>query len=502
MSESIINYIIRSSVSLALLYLFFTLFLSRDKMHRFNRYYLIASLIFSFIIPTLTIPEFITSNPVTSLAGFSNLQDSYVHLQLLTPQEESQFNFERLISFLYFSISLLLLFRFIFNLLRLEISKKVNPSTEYAGHRIVLINDLVLPYSFLSTIYVNSAEYNEGRIPKELLSHEISHITQHHSIDIIFIELLKVFFWFNPFIYFFKKAIMLNHEYLADEAVTYSENNSKSYINILLNIAFRNNNSYLASSFNYSFTKKRLLMMTKNKFSKTAILKKIAVIPLFLVLSLLVINAQETKPPKSSGTTPPPPPGFFDFKSQTGKPPLIYIDGVISSLDISKIDLGTMEGVTVFKDEMAVKKFGEKGKDGVIEFTSRKKDSEIPRDRTIYAEVRSTPLDPKDANKPFVMVEEMPKFMEGGDDAMRSWISHNLKYPQEAVKQKIQGNVTVKFYIDTKGKPQDIVVVKSDNPIFDAEAKRVIGSMPDWTPGRQGGKLVDVYKMTQISFKL
>jgi hypothetical protein len=157
---------------------------------------------------------------------------------------------------------------------------------------------------------VNSIEYKEGRIPKELFSHEISHISQLHSLDIIFIELLKVFFWFNPLIYIFKKAIMLNHEYLADEAVTYSENNPKSYINILLNIAFRNNNSYLASSFNYSFTKKRLLMMTKTKFSKTAIFKKIAVIPLFLVLGLFVINAQDTKPVTTNAPPPPPPPPF------------------------------------------------------------------------------------------------------------------------------------------------------------------------------------------------
>jgi hypothetical protein len=155
---------------------------------------------------------------------------------------------------------------------------------------------------------VNSVEYKEGRIPKELFSHEISHITQNHSLDIIFIELLKVFFWFNPLIYLFKKTIMLNHEYLADEAVTNSKNNSKSYINILLNIAFRNNNSYLASSFNYSFTKKRLLMITKNNFSKTAIFKKIAVIPLFLALGLLVINAQDTKPVTTNVPPPPPPP--------------------------------------------------------------------------------------------------------------------------------------------------------------------------------------------------
>lgn len=500
MSDTLINYIIRSSLSLAFLYLFFTLFLCKDKMHRFNRFYLIASLIFSLIIPLLTIPRFFLTTPVSNFVGLSNLQDSYAQLQSFTPYEESRFIFDKIIPYLYFSISLLLLFRFTFNLIRLYISKSINPLTEYNGHRIVLINDLVLPYSFISTIYVNSVEYKNGRIPKELFLHEISHISQGHSLDIIFIELLKVFFWYNPFIYFFKNAIMLNHEYLADEAVTYSENNSKSYINILLNIAFRNNNSYLASSFNYSFTKKRLLMISKNKFSKTAILKKVAVIPLFLALGLMIINAQETKSVKSSWSTPPA--GFLDFKSLTGKPPLIIIDGVISNIEIKKIDLAMMEEVLVYKDETAIKHFGEKGKDGVLELTTRKQDSKVKKDKTVFTEVRSIPLDPKTAIEPFFVVEEMPKFMGGGDNVMRYWISRNLKYPQEAVKQKIEGSVTVRFYIDTKGKPQNIEIIKSDNSIFDAEAKLVIGNMPDWTPGKQRGIPVDVYKMTQLYFRM
>jgi TonB family protein len=500
MSESIINYILRSSLSLALLYLFFTLFLGKDKMHIFNRFYLIASLIFSFAIPLLTIPAFFPSTTVTKLVDVSNLGASHFQINTSTLQQESQFNFGKLIPILYFSISLLFLIRFIFNLIRLEISKSINPSIDYKGYRIVLIKDMVLPYSFLSTIYVNSVEYKAGRIPKELFAHEISHISQRHSLDIIFIEFLKVFFWFNPLIYLFKKVIMLNHEYLADTAVTYSENNTSSYINILLNIAFRNNNSYLASSFNYSFTKKRLLMITKNKFSKTAIVKRIAVLPLFLLLGLLVINAQETKFVRSTWSTPPA--GFFDFKSQTGKPSLIFIDGIISNIDINKIDLATIERVVVYKDEIAVKKFGYKGKDGVIEFTSRKMNSKIPKDQAIFAEVSSIPLNPKDTIIPFFVVEEMPKFMGGGDDLMIYWISRNLKYPQEAVKQKIEGKVTVTFYIDTKGKPQNIEVIKSTDSIFDAEATRVISSLPEWTPGRQRGVPVNVHKETEIIFKL
>jgi len=308
MSATIISYIIRSSLSLALLYLFFTFFLGRENMHKFNRFYLLTSLIFSFVVPLLTFPDFVAAASISNSYGIADLQDSYYQLKTITLQQGNQFNFSWIIPSVYFSISFVLLIRFLINLIRLEISKSIHPAVISEGHKIVLINELVLPYSFLSTVYVNSVEYKAGRIPGELFSHEFTHIAQWHSLDIIFIELLKVFFWFNPLLFFYKKAIMLNHEYLADEAVTKSKKNFTAYIDIILNVVFRNNNSYLASSFNYSFTKKRLLMMTKNNLSKRAILKKIAVIPLFLAMGLLVINAQDTTKSVKVYMEPPPPP--------------------------------------------------------------------------------------------------------------------------------------------------------------------------------------------------
>ena len=308
MSASIISYIIRSGLSLALLYLFFTFFLGKESMHKFNRFYLLASLIFSFVVPLLTFPDFVAAASISNSFGIADLQDSYYQLKTITLQQGNQFNFSRIIPSVYFSISFVLFIRFLINLIRLQISKSIHPAVISEGHKIVLINELVLPYSFLSTVYVNSVEYKAGRIPGELFSHEFTHIAQRHSLDIIFIELLKVFFWFNPFLFFYKKAIMLNHEYLADEAVTKSNKNFSAYSDIILNIIFRNNNSYLASSFNYSFTKKRLLMMTTNNLSKRAILKKIAVIPLFLAMGLLVINAQDTTRSVKAYMRPPPPP--------------------------------------------------------------------------------------------------------------------------------------------------------------------------------------------------
>jgi len=308
MITSIINYLIRSGLSLVLLYLFFSFVLSKERMHRFNRFYLLTSLLFSLVIPLLTFPVLPATSAIVKSIDIAGFKDSYYQIESFTLQSSTPVNLIRIILSAYSLVSLILLIRFISNIIRLQISKSKYPSVLVDGHKIILMNEPVLPYSFFSSVFVNGQEYRKERIPGELFSHEFAHIVQHHSLDIIFVELLRVFFWFNPILVYYKKAILLNHEYLADEAVTRSENSINSYENILLNIAFRNNSSYLASSFNYSFTKKRLLMMTKNGFSKTAVLKKIAVIPLFLFTGFLVIDAQDTTRRVEIHLPPPPPP--------------------------------------------------------------------------------------------------------------------------------------------------------------------------------------------------
>jgi TonB family protein len=101
----------------------------------------------------------------------------------------------------------------------------------------------------------------------------------------------------------------------------------------------------------------------------------------------------------------------------------------------------------------------------------------------------------------FVVVEGLPEFA-GGTDAMKAWITANLKYPAEAVKSKITGKVLVNFMVTTKGKIENVTVIKSISPVLDAEAKRVISSMPDWKPGMQGGKNVPVEMQVPVEFKL
>jgi hypothetical protein len=310
---------------MVLLYLFFSLFLSRDRYLRFNRIYLVFSLIFSLLVPLISFPSLQGNSSVTNPFAIKDIRQGYLQFQIITSTPENLANLNSFLTALYAGVSATLLIRFLRNIIRLMKTIFNNDSLDIEGHKVVLIKGAGLPYSFFSAVYIDEKEFREGNIPKELLYHEFAHIDQRHSLDIVFIEALRVIFWFNPALLLYKKAILLNHEYLADSAVTDATKSSEPYLRILLNTVFRKNNSYLASSFNYSFTKKRLLMITKSTTSTQAIVKRIISVPFFILVGMLVLDAQE---PGSVASVPPPPPPPPPFGYNTWWAPILDLQKV------------------------------------------------------------------------------------------------------------------------------------------------------------------------------
>jgi TonB family protein len=218
----------------------------------------------------------------------------------------------------------------------------------------------------------------------------------------------------------------------------------------------------------------------------------------------------------STGPPPPPPiptdangnilkPSFPDrylkIRSEGNGSPLYVKDGMVTDITVNKIDPLTIESITVLKGETALKKYGERARDGAIEIKTKKDIYGGQVEKPVYIEVSKTPREPTDNNIPFVIVENMPAF-PGGNEAMLSWIANNIKYPEEALRQKVEGIVTIRFVITSEGKIENIVVLKSDNQIFNDEAIRVVSNMPPWKPGSQNGRKVDVYSMVPVEFKL
>ena len=159
-----------------------------------------------------------------------------------------------------------------------------------------MLKEQVLPHTFLNYIFINKRDYKTDRLEQQILTHELTHVEQKHTLDVLFIELLITLFWFNPIFRYYKKAIQLNHEFLADDAVIQTHKNITEYQLLLVHKSTQQNNSYLASNFNYSLTKKRLLMMTTPSSRTSILLKKLMVLPLiagFMFAFAQRVEAQE-----------------------------------------------------------------------------------------------------------------------------------------------------------------------------------------------------------------
>lgn len=280
-----IDFLLKSTISLTIFLSFYHLVLEREKMHRFNRFYLLISIIISFVIPFVTfeiikiVPVVQNMEPLNTIVTSSVLPESEIQGNVIPIEEKINF-IPYILWSLYGIISFLLLVRFGKNILKLIVKSKSNSIVKYKNANLILVEEKTLPHTFLNSIFINFEDYNNRNIEEELYTHELVHVTQRHTLDILFIEFLKVVFWFNPIFIFYKKAIQLNHEFLADEEIVKTYNNVTFYQNLLLQKGSNNQTIYLASNLNYSVTKKRLIMMTKKTSQKIAVLKKIAIVPI------------------------------------------------------------------------------------------------------------------------------------------------------------------------------------------------------------------------------
>ncbi len=287
-------YLLKFTLCLGLLLGFYHLVLEKEKMHRFNRFYLLGSVLFSLAIPfyiIYTVPNLAESIAISLEHNTTAHTITKVNeVSILSTIKSFRFDYSNILIGFYFLIGSLFFIRFSKGLIDIFQKIKQNRKVNYKKAKVVLIAEDILPHTFLNYIFINKEEFEEQKIEEELLSHELAHVSQKHTFDIILIEFLQIIFWFNPIIIYLKKAIRLNHEFLADEATISQHKNIPRYQQLLLTKATSNHNSQLASNINYSLTKKRFLMMTTTKSNSTILFKKLLLIPIILGLVFLFAN--------------------------------------------------------------------------------------------------------------------------------------------------------------------------------------------------------------------
>jgi hypothetical protein len=261
------TYLFKFSACLAIFWLVYILFLERQTMHRFKRFYLLAAVVSALIIPVLTITHYIepivTDFEVSPL--FIPMESSFTEI----PQVKAPFwNLEMALWMVYVLGVLLFSLRFAVNLFKMNRRIADNKTMSKRSFIYVLLEECSIPHSFFKYLFFDRSKYETNTIPDEVKLHEETHAKQLHSLDIIGIELLQIVFWFHPLIYILKHHIKLNHEFLADQAVLEEGIDTKTYQNILLQFSSNTQEYQLASAINYSSIKKRFTVM-KTQTSKT-----------------------------------------------------------------------------------------------------------------------------------------------------------------------------------------------------------------------------------------
>jgi bla regulator protein BlaR1 len=270
-------YILKSALCLAIFFVFYKALLENTSLHSFKRFYLLLAILVSFIIPFITITTYQEIGTAAALTDLS-VVDSAVTI-------ETQFNYIGMTLWIIYGLGVLFFgIKFLRNLGSMINKIRRNPKQRSRSIFYVLLNEQIVPHTFFSYIFFNKQSFKTGAIPQEVIAHERTHAREKHSLDVLLMEICHIVFWFNPLFYFFKKAIKLNHEFLADRSVLKTGTDTTLYQKTLLAYSSNACSPQLAHSINYSLFKKRFTVMKTNTSRSAASLRTFLLIPLVLML--------------------------------------------------------------------------------------------------------------------------------------------------------------------------------------------------------------------------
>ena len=530
-------YVLKASLCLAVFYLFYRVLLGKETFHRFNRLALLGLLAFSYLLPAVevTMPEaprmgqaFVSLEEVMVPVAESEPLAGGLSAEL--PWKEAMV-LVYVLGVVFFFARHLWSFARMIGLLRTSRKECLDDGITLFVHR-----RQIAPFSWMKLIAVSEADLADGR--EAILAHECAHIANRHSSDLLLAELCAIFQWFNPAAWLLKQELQTIHEYEADEWVIRHGIDAKTYQLLLIKKAVGAKLYYMANSLNQSSLKKRITMMMKKKSNPWARMKYVYVLPLAAVAvaafarpevsnrlgevssvdaSLLVQTLQD-KTVKVSGQvleadTKQPIPGVSIVLRGTKNALMTDKDGKFTFPELAEGDvlqfshIGLQTQTVVVKDEKPLTVLMKQDVQQIEELVvvGLAADGEgVPSGSNPEKKAIAVVDIPEEAPQEeliFTIVEDMPQF-PGGKQELMKFLGKNITYPVSAQKAQIEGSVMVQFVVGKDGSVRNPKVVRSVNPELDAEALRLVGIMPKWTPGKQRGKAVPVSYNLPISFRL
>ena len=539
-------YAIKSSITLALLYLPYALMLRKETFFRLNRAMLLAIVAISLVVPCIKLPSPLPSSQVGELITDVVMLPTLVVGAKAEPTASPQINW--VVAIYVIGMLSCLLWKFV-GLVRLVhfIPRGCLWTDNVDGATVYCHIGQVSPFSWMRSVVIGEKPLPSSPKGEAILQHELAHVRMRHSWDTLIVSLVEVLQWFNPMIWMLDASLSEVHEYEADDAVLRRGISARDYQLLLIEKAVARTPYPMVHAFRHSQLKKRITMMTKKKSPRWARLKVLYAVPLTLV-ALGAMASQQMK---------------------KNVDPLTLVNNKRVTKDMVKqLDPKDISHIEVLHAESAQQLFGEEAKEGAVMITTKQEKTikvapgtlrivvdgqEMTEQEAIKAvqgkEIKNEVKTNSDGatelvvstaapdDKVYDKPEMLPEF-PGGMNEMFGWMNRNVKYPKEALKWGVQARVIVEFVVEKDGSISNVKAIKTtgtdpnadpatvvtaykdmteqerkDAAVQDEglkagkqalldEAKRVVKAMPKWTPGRNKGKPVRTKFVLPISFRL
>ena len=336
---SSLPYIVEVQICFAVLWLFYHVALKRSVNFSQNRFYLLSMAPLSFVIPLLSIPVWTVTR---EMVHYPVWEAGYAFPAMVPAAVASSFNPAGLLPWAYLAGVAVMAGMLLFNIRKIVgIYRKAKPIS-HTGAVVYQTTSVESSFTFFNSIFINI----DGMTPLEaehVLTHEMSHVRLHHSLDLVLGQVLLLFFWWNPFVWLWHRSLKEVHEFQADEAVLESGFDSENYISLLLK-EIADIHPEFVSGFSYSLIKNRLIMITKRNKSRFAGFRILLSVPLLAALMALFSFTERVivvEPPT-------------DVITNNALPRTFYIDGVKSDeSDFQKLNADNVESISILKGDAA-----------------------------------------------------------------------------------------------------------------------------------------------------
>ena len=488
-------YLLKVNVAFVLFYAFYRLFFYKDTFFKLRRAILLAFFGLALFYPLLNIQDWVRQQePIADVI--------YMYSAMLpeaTAKADAAASVDwhgwllGSLGFIYWGIVAFLCGRFLVQLSSILWLAHTSERVVIHETPVYALRKAAGPFSFFRMVFLHPESHSDKETD-EILTHECTHVSQWHSIDVILSEMMCMACWFNPFVWLLMREVRHNLEYLADNTVIQSGYDSKSYQYHLLGLAHHQSVTTLYNSFNVLHLKNRIMMMNKKRSPGIVRTKYLIFIPLVGILMLLsnieavarltVRLANEATVSNAMVTA------TGILVDETGQP-LIGASVVVKG--------GKERTITDKKGAFSL----EVPANAILRCSYQGRESQevLAADMTNNTHLSLSSKSREMNEQVFTVVEKMPSF-PGGDAELLKYIATNIKYPKERQVNGEQGRVICSCIVGRDGSVNNPEVLRGVTPLLNEEAVRVINTMPRWIPGMQRGKAVAVKYTVPITFRL